>query len=79
MYTAYLLIFTAFSGAGEIIDPKPHVSLSSCEAELSVMKDVVEREWAVHGIIRMKGDCRSTDSLKNALVTGEEPRLSSFN
>ena len=68
MYTAYLLILTAFAGAGEIVDPNPHNSLESCENELSVMKDVVEREWAVHGIIRMKGDCRSTESLKDALV-----------
>ena len=68
MYTAYLLILTAFSGAGEIVDPNPHNSLADCEKELSVMKEVVEREWAVHGIIRMKGDCRSTESLKDALV-----------
>ena len=68
MYTAYLLILTAFAGAGEIVDPNPHNSLKSCENELSVMEDVVKREWAVHGIIRMKGDCRSTESLKDALV-----------
>ena len=72
MYTAYLLILTAFAGAGEIVDPKPHNSLEGCEKELSVMKEVVEREWAVHGIIRMKGDCRSTESLKDALIDGEK-------
>lgn len=34
MYTPYLLILTMFSGAGEIIDPQPHLSLVSREAEL---------------------------------------------
>ena len=72
MYTAYLLILTAFSGAGEIIDPNPHASLERCEEELSVMKEVVEREWAAHGIVRMKGDCRTTESLKDALVGSKE-------
>ena len=66
MYTACLLILTAFSGAAGIIDPNPHASLQDCEQELSVMKEIVEREWTVHGIIRMKGDYRSTESLKDA-------------
>ena len=72
MYTAYLLILTAFAGAGEIVDPNPHNSLEGCEKELSAMKEVVEREWAVHGIIRMKGDCRSTESLEDALFDSTE-------
>lgn len=58
MYTPYLLILTMFSGAGEIVDPHPHASLLSCQAELETMKDAVNREWSVHGILRMKGECR---------------------
>lgn len=59
MYTAYLLILTMFSGAGEIVDPNSHRSLASCEAELTVMREVVRREWAMHGILKMKGECRN--------------------
>lgn len=68
MYTAYLLILTTFSGAGEIIDPVPHNSLKSCQAELSSMKEIVQREWAIHGILRMKGDCRPSEDFKDARV-----------
>ncbi len=58
MYTAYLLILTAFSGAGEIVDPAQHKSLDSCMNELQIMKEAVTREWSEHGILRMKGECR---------------------
>jgi hypothetical protein len=58
MYTPYLLILTMFSSAGEIIDPQPHLSLVSCEAELVKMQAAVEREWAVHGILRAQRECR---------------------
>ena len=58
MYTPYLLIMTMFSGAGEIVDPNPHASLGSCHSELEIMKEAVKREWAIHGILRMKGECR---------------------
>lgn len=58
MYVAYLLILTAHSGAGEIVDPQLHPTLESCQRELSVMQELVQEQWAVHGIIRMKGECR---------------------
>ena len=67
MYTPYLLILTMFSGAGEIIDPVPHSTRSSCRAELAVMKEAVEREWAVHGVLRMKGECRESFHQAEAL------------
>lgn len=68
MYTAYLLIMTMFAGAGEIVDPALHGSLDSCESELEIMKETVEREWAQHGILRMKGECRPGESLQNSFA-----------
>lgn len=62
MHTAYLLILTMFSGVGEIIDPQPHHSLASCQSELETMKEAVNREWSVHGILRMKGECRDASN-----------------
>lgn len=62
MYMAYLLILTAFSGAGEIVDPHLHHSLDSCQQELAIMQELVREEWAEHGIVRMKGECRPQSS-----------------
>jgi len=70
MYTPYLLIMTMFSGAGEIVDPKLHNTLASCEAEIQVMKETVEREWAMHGILRMHGECRDATMAPNTEATG---------
>jgi len=61
MYTPYLLILTMFAGAGEIIDPVPHASIERCESELARMRAAVENEWAAHGILRTKGECRVHD------------------
>lgn len=70
MFTPYLLILTMFSGAGEIIDPNPHATLASCETELVLMQETVKREWAVHGILRMAGECREYDPVSWSLVAG---------
>ena len=58
MFTPYLLIMTAFAGANELIDPSPHATIESCEAELIRMRTAVETEWASHVIVRMSGECR---------------------
>lgn len=73
MYTPYLLIVTMFSGAGEIIDPDPHHSLASCESELVRMQTAVENEWAIHGVLRMAGECREYDPASWSLVAGRQP------
>lgn len=70
MYMPYLLILTMFSGAGEIIDPHPHPTLASCEAELSRMEIAVEKEWAVHGVLRTQGECRESDPSYTSLEVG---------
>lgn len=73
MYTPYLLILTMFSGAGEIVDPVPHASLQSCRAELVRMRVAVEREWAAHGILRTRGECRDHDPALTSLAVGVRP------
>ena len=70
MYTPYLLVLTMFSGAGEIVDPDPHLTLASCEAELSLMERAVETEWSVHGILRTRGECRVHDPSHASLEAG---------
>ena len=62
VYTPYLLVLTMFSGAGEVVDPAPHASRASCEAELDAMRAAVELEWAEHGILRTRGECRDYDA-----------------
>ena len=73
MYTPYLLILTMFSGAGEIVDPRPHASLASCESELVRMRRAVESAWAEHGILRTAGECRDYDPASWSLVAGRRP------
>ena len=73
MFTPYLLVLTMFSGAGEFIDPDPHASLASCESELAVMTSLVEEEWAMHGILRTKGECRDYDPESWNLTAGRRP------
>ena len=73
MYTPYLLILTMFSGAGEIVDPVPHATLESCEAELVRMRRAVENEWAEHGILRMAGECRDHDPSAWSPIPGRRP------
>ena len=73
MYTPYLLILTMFAGATEIIDPEPHASLASCQSELTLMKTLVEEEWAMHGILRTKSECRDYDPASWNLTAGWRP------
>lgn len=70
MYTPYLLIVTMFSGAGEYIDSNPQYSLETCEQQLAVMEASLKEELAIHGILRTKGECRPTTSLKLDAKTG---------
>jgi len=39
------------------------------------MKETVKREWASHGILRMKGECRADASLQNSIAESDiEPQ-----
>ena len=79
MYTPYLLVMTMFSGASELVDPAPHASLASCEAELVRMREAVEDAWAADGILRTSGECRehgpSTGSREAAVRPTGRPAL----
>lgn len=78
MFTPYLMILTMFSGAGEIIDPIPHASLASCKSELVRMQIAVNEEWAVHGILRMKGECRPYYPVLSEFIPDEQRSLDTF-
>ena len=60
-YTPYLVFLTMFSGAGEIVDPRPHASVASCRSELVRMREAVRSARSVDGILATQGECRAYD------------------